>query len=203
MRFFKNPFPTISWMQEFVLPILVTMAGVYLGLWASEWEDDRKDRQLRSQALRQIRLELRENQQSLANSYRYHRRMADSMQHWQAAHIPFNEQIRRGQPFFKGLNPARLQDAAYTSMMGSDASRLLDFDLSLSINRVYRYQRGLDIYNQQVMEQLVAQLMRETNPTPGLIHRIFGFYLPDVVRVEASLGTHYRQVQTRLEAALK
>ncbi len=198
---FKNTLAGISWFKDFALPILVTMVGVYLGLWASEWEENQKDRQTRLQIFEQIGREVTENKSSLVLSYRYHHQLHDSLRAWNQVGLPMPERYRRGQALFRGLNTPFFQEAAFTSLVNSEGSRLLTYELSLDINRVYAMQRRLDGINQLFLGHLIAQFVDGGEETDARVYRILSVYLNDALNSEETLVQQYRRLQTQLKSA--
>ncbi|MDJ1491401.1 hypothetical protein QNI19_00585 [Cytophagaceae bacterium DM2B3-1] len=183
----KTVFRDISWFKDVLLPVVVTMLGVYLGILASDWQDQQRERELKQEMLRQIYREAQSNVQSLTNSYQYHLQLKDSLETWRQQQLPDAERIRRGQQLFRGLNPAFLRSAAFTSAIHGGGLQILPYDLFHQTASIYTGQQKLDDMNQILLGKLVDLFTNQGEDTGQAIYQLIQIYIVDIVRSEEML----------------
>ncbi|MDJ1481423.1 hypothetical protein QNI16_13070 [Cytophagaceae bacterium YF14B1] len=171
----KTVFRDISWFKDVLLPVVVTMLGVYLGILASDWQDQQRERELKQEMLRQIYREAQSNVQSLTNSYQYHLQLKDSLETW------------RQQQLFRGLNPAFLRSAAFTSAIHGGGLQILPYDLFHQTASIYTGQQKLDEMNQIFLGKLVDLFTNQGEDTGQAIYQLIQIYIVDIVRSEEML----------------
>jgi hypothetical protein len=195
-------FSGISWFKDLLLPIFITMVGVYLGLLVNDWQESKKDDQLKNQMITAIHQEIRENKDSLTKATTYHQLLHDSLMHWRTARLSQAELLNRGSRLFRGINPAFLKSAAFQSATTTGAAQLLPYRLYHKINAVYTLQQKLDDLNRIFLTELIHTVTAGDANSDYRTFRIITVYLADALYAEKNLLSEHNQLLSMIKPSL-
>ncbi|GAB4002540.1 hypothetical protein GCM10028807_61360 [Spirosoma daeguense] len=196
----------IALFKDLLLPIFITMIGVYLGLLVSDWQESKKEDQLKNQLTATIHQEIRDNQTGLKNTVSYHQLVHDSLASWRRLRLPQNELLNRSAKLFevKGINPVFLKNAAFQTATTTGVSRLLPYSIYHRLNEVYTLQQKLDALNQIFMSELIHNTITTDSQSQYRTYRLNTIYVSDALIAENNLLQEYTTLLKQLESpALK
>ncbi|GAB3713131.1 hypothetical protein GCM10027592_52120 [Spirosoma flavus] len=183
----------IAIFKDVLLPIFITMIGVYLGLLVSDWQESKKDEQLKNQLTATIRQEIRDNQAGLKNTVNYHQLVHDSLVNWRRLRLPQHEFLNRSAKLFEvqGINPVFLKNAAFQTATTTGVSRLLPYSIYHRLNEVYTLQQKLDALNQIFMSELIHNTITTDSQSQYRTYRLNTIYVADALIAENDLLGQY------------
>lgn len=157
------------------------MLGVYLGLLANNWNNERSDKQQTEKVLQNISREINTNKAALQESLEYFGQLRDSI------HQLENRNASPSQfSFWKGLNPPLLKNASFQSASISGVLSRLDIDLLEQLSIVYKFQDDLEFQSNTYVGR-VTNLIGEENFTNEKYLIILENYAHDQVTAEDQL----------------
>lgn len=117
----------IPWLQ-IALETFFVITGVLLALALDEWRQGRRDQELVTQALRNIRTEMEENRTTVREAVSYHRDLIDRLQKdpESVGAVPFR--------------PAIIRNNAWEAAQSSQAAAKMDFGVIAAISEMEELQ---------------------------------------------------------------
>lgn len=152
-----------SWLSLLLESFFVVL-GVVLALGANEWREARQRDAHAQQALASIQEELQTNRTAITQALDYHLYLADTLStlaryNHRANHEPVYPQANL---FNRGyVHPTTLVYTAWETAQATNAIETMDFDLLLSISRMYENQKRYDDQGQMVGAQIYQTLFTE------------------------------------------
>ena len=148
--------------KELLFQLIPVALGVYIGILAGNWNDDRKHRQNQKMFISNLAKELEDNQSSLLKAHEYHADigiMADSIFNnstKEALQISFfNNGGFQDLPEWSGINIPTMQDAVYTTGVNSGLLNGQDFNTASAIGRAYNMQGAFKDLTQPITVKAV------------------------------------------------
>lgn len=178
-------------------------AGVYLGMRADDYKEERAHRASARAALANFRSEMVANRAQVVQRLKYHDGLLDSMRVSQQRGDPaprtVPEVLRR--LGWRGLQPVTYGHVAWDLALATQSLALLPPDLAFSVAKVYTFQTRIEELQSIAMTQLFSPTaLEETRWQPFL--RALGSHLEDMHYSEPSMIAAYDALVPRLDSAL-
>jgi len=179
-------------------------AGVYLGMQADAWKEERAHREAERAALANFRTELAANHDRLLSYAPIYKAYADSMrisqQRGDAMPRTIREVFRR--LGWRGLNPVAFQHTAWDLALATQALSYVPPPLAFRVARIYSAQEHMENLQRDVSAALF-------NPTALDDARVYSFlltfsaYLEDSIIQSQLIGKLYAQTLPAIDSAVK
>ena len=146
--------------KSILFQILPVMLGVYLGLLANNWNEEKKSRRLEQQILIKIKAEIEGNKKQIEANFDYHKMLLDTATaFYQTGDIEtfLAPAYKSGQSnFWRGTRTSRLKSSAYQASISSGVFANLDIDLITLLSELYAvqedYAKMSNLYLQKVID---------------------------------------------------
>lgn len=139
----SNEKPTF--LSNALLQIIPVMIGVFLGLWANNWSEDRKQIKMETQVLQRIKQDIESNKKQLENVIDYHRSLSDSVKViMEKGDFEILQKTRleigRDNPYsiWEGTRTGRLRDAGYQTAIVTGVLAELDFEMVSLLSEIHQ-----------------------------------------------------------------
>src|SRR5213075_199817 len=97
-----------------LLEVILIGLGVFLGLLANNWHEEREHRALAESTLRNFAREMGTNQQAVQTQREYHERLLRQFDQFLAGdEPPTQERLERSVPHFTGVHPITFEHTAW------------------------------------------------------------------------------------------
>ncbi len=117
--------------------VALIAVGVFLALWANNWQEDREHRAQAKAALRNFAAEMEANRQATQRNRAYHETFAHELREFLASKEPANEDRLNKSVHFEGMRPVIFEHTAWDLALATQALSYLDPDLAFDISKVY------------------------------------------------------------------
>lgn len=182
-------------LPKIVFDIALIAVGVFLGLAADQWQENRGHRADARAALQRFHTEFTTNRDAVRGVQPVHVAALQRIGAWLSA----SPADRAGLPYpFEGTSPAFMEYAAWDVAMATQSLAHIDQDLAVEIAHVYQVQRQLDNSTRSITE--VLYLPMQDDPAPRL--RAFAVYFGDCALIEPRLVALYDAILPKLTRAL-
>ena len=133
--------------KELLYQLIPVALGVFIGLLAGNWNDDRIHKNNQKEFMANLAKELEDNKTNLQTAHKYHKRIGtivDSL-----FNISKKEELQKSffnnggfqkLPEWKGVHIPTMQNAVYTTGINSGLLNGLDFSKASAIGRAYNMQ---------------------------------------------------------------
>ena len=176
---------------------LLILLSVFLGLFVNEWRVEHRERQQAEQALSQIKIELKMNQQEIEKIAPRHSSILDSLNALLKRKEGRDSSLSLDELFDTviggGFGVPHIQQHAWTLANNLGALEHLDFKTASTLSSVYDYQNFyMKTYNMLSENFYISANMDERN-TDGLV-RALAILIQDMTASEAGLAETYKEV---------
>ena len=197
MRSSSHSRPILEWLIEAAL----VGVGVFLGLLANQWHEDRQHRELADATLRYFREEIMVNKQAIERIRPYHTTLSRDVGNFLKAEGPRTTQVFQSAVHFRGVEPVEFEHTAWDLALATQSFSYLPPKLAYAISRVYTRQQAFQTLQNGFLQAVLAPTTFGTSDVTGLATSI-NFYLLDVNIKEPQLITLYDQLLPQIEAAI-
>src|SRR5262245_15857546 len=170
--------------------------GVFLGLAGEQWRDGAERQERAQEALRRIRAEIVLNEAAVARVEEYHATTHARLQ--QFLHTPPAERQQSGFRF-DGIMPVPFEQTAWQLAQDMQALASIGTDLALALERIYGFPAN---YIGLTRGITTAMYLRPPTDDAVAFLQSLSIYYSDIVVLEKSLESLYRDIQPQLERAL-
>ena len=162
---------------KYLIEFLIVAFGVFLGIYASEWENQKKIKESKEKAIENIVRELNQNKENLQNSIEYHELIKTNLDSILRT-IPqkiFNEPFYDNKKFkfnsiqsWKGNGFTRFENTAFEVAKMSGTLQNMNIDLIQDISKIYNQIKFLSDYQSSLTERTL-KLNSETKTIDVII----------------------------------
>ncbi|MBC8112433.1 MAG: hypothetical protein H7Y04_15370 [Verrucomicrobia bacterium] len=142
----------IEWLKDVLLPLLITITGVYLGLLINQWQAAQSNISLLNRIRTEIREEVKQNLTFLQNNYAYHEKMRNYLLILPNVSTDSAKKIRSN---FQGLRIDFFQKNAYQSANNSGSFKIFPFEEYSKINKLYIQQEAMEVIGQMYLKEFL------------------------------------------------
>lgn len=173
--------------------IIPVMIGVYLGLLASGWADDRKT-ESQTELLRiNLVAEIQANKDRIEEVIGYHEMLRDSSRYYSQV-----ETLNSKVSFFAGTRISLLTNNAFETGVQTGLINGLTFEEIQSLNHVYTLQNSYDDFSKLLLSGLINMDFEDNARAMKKFYRFLGIAMTDVVIKENQLLQQYEVLLNEL-----
>ena len=183
-------------LYEVIVLVFPVMLGVYLGLLANNWSEEKAEQQQTEKVLTNIYHELEYNEVVTQESSLYFKQLRDSI-----FYLENKNSLPSNFSFWKGLNPPLLKDASFQSASISGVLSRLDIDLLEQLTSVYKLQSDLELQSNTYV-QSVTNKIGENSFTNEKYLIILENYAHDQISTEAQLTEELKKAKSMVSEKL-
>jgi len=181
--------------------LVLTALGVYLGLRADQWREDRARAELGQTTLRNFQRELTANRADVASRLPYHSRVAAGLQTVMRRGGPLTMPQLIEQTGFDGTKPVEFRTTAWDLAIATEALAFLDQRLAFDLAAIYKHQQSIARFADQYLEALfITNIFAARDVYPGVIG--MEDFFRETARDEGRLMAHYDSILPRIGRAL-
>lgn len=195
----RSPFHSKS-ILELLIEVALVAVGVFLGLLANQWHDDRQHRELANATLRYFHEEIVTNKQALEKVRPYHAALSREVGGFLQVEGPKTMQRFQSAVQFRGVEPVQLERTAWDLALATQSFSYLPPKLAYAISRIYTRQQAFQTLQNGFLQAVLAPTTFGAADVTGLVTSM-DMYLRDVNNQEPQLITLYDQLLPQIEAA--
>jgi hypothetical protein len=175
--------------------------GVFLGLWANNWHEDRQHRAQAEATLRNFATEMEANRQVTQSNRQYHEDLARELHAFASSKEPGTEERFNKEVHFLGVRPVNFEHTAWDLALATQGLSYLRPDLAFDVSRVYTQQSGFQRLQDSFLSATFTPSTLSNEDLRGLA-RAMEVYLVDVNIQEPAMLRSYDQVIPKLKSSL-
>lgn len=186
---------------ELLIEVVLIGLGVFLGLLANQWHDDRQHRELADATLRYFREEIIANKQAIEKVRPYHTTLSREVGGFLQTEAPRTMQRFYSDVHFRGVEPVEFERTAWDLALATQSFSYLSPKLAYAISRVYTRQQAFQTLQNGFLQAVLAPTTFGASDVTGLATSM-NMYLLDVNIHEPELITLYDRLLPQIEAAI-
>ena len=181
--------------------VALIAVGVFLALWANNWQEDREHRAQAKAALRNFAAEMEANRQATQRNRAYHETFARELREFLASKEPANEDRLNKSVHFEGMRPVIFEHTAWDLALATQALSYLDPDLAFDISKVYTGQNAFQKLEDSFLAAAFTTASLSSDNIKGMATAM-ELYLIDVNQQEPAILQLYDKVIPEVNSAL-
>ena len=193
-------------LKEILLQLIPVAVGVYIGILAGNWNEQRGHQENQKIFLENVAKELASNKEKMVSAHAYHEKIGKNLdsliQHLENTNPEILNKSLLGEGGFKlipgwyGVVIPGLESSIYQSGLISNAFSKMDFETITKISKAYSFQEEYKELTQPVIERLI-----NTNPETTIMQAfsILTFITSDIKGLEAEMVRGYEEMIEFLE----
>lgn len=181
--------------SDLFIQIIPVMIGVYLGLLASNWADDRKMKSQTELLRTNLVAEIRANKDRIEEVIDYHEMLRDSSRYYSAI-----DKLEREPNFFSGIRTSLLTNNAFETGIQTGLINGLTFEEIQFLNKVYTIQSNYSDFSKLMLSGLITMDSRENEQASTKIYRFLSIGMTDIVIKENELLQEYEILLNELKS---
>ncbi len=181
--------------------VALIAVGVFLALWANNWQEDREHRAQAKAALRNFAAEMEANRQATQRNRAYHETFAHELREFLASKEPANEDRLNKSVHFEGMRPVIFEHTAWDLALATQALSYLDPDLAFDISKVYTGQNAFQKLEDSFLAAAFTPASLSSDNVKGMATAM-ELYLIDVNQHEPAILQLYDKVIPEVKRAL-
>ena len=181
--------------------VALIAVGVFLALWANNWQEDREHRAQAKAALRNFAAEMEANRQATQRNRAYHETFARELREFLASKEPANEDRLNKSVHFEGMRPVIFEHTAWDLALATQALSYLDPDLAFDISKVYTQQNAFQKLEDSFLAAAFTPASLSSDNVKGMATAM-ELYLIDVNQQEPAILQLYDKVIPEINSAL-
>ncbi|MEW7292813.1 hypothetical protein [Aquimarina sp. 2304DJ70-9] len=192
---------------KYILEFLIVAFGVFLGIYTSDLQNEKKIKREKEKSINYILIELENNKSNLEESIEYHQLIKSNMDSLAStltekdmfANYMRNKKFQHNQ--IKGWNGVRLADienTAFESVKISGIIQEYDIELIQIISKIYKRQEAYSEFGKSLLDRILS-LNSSTK-----VFDVFGsvkLMTTDLLSIEKQLLTALEKVQKDIKMA--
>jgi len=183
-----------------LIEVVLVGLGVFLGLLANQWHDDRQHRELAEATLRYFHEEIVVNKRAIEKVRPYHAALSSEVGRFLQVEGPRTTQRFQAAVHFRGVEPVEFERTAWDLALATQSFSYLPPKLAYAISRVYTRQQAFQTLQIGFLHAVLAPTTFSAPDMTGFATSM-DMYLHDVNIQEPQLITLYEQLLPQIEAA--
>lgn len=184
-----------------LLEVVLVAVGVFLGLWANNWHEDREHRAKARAALRNFAQEMETNRQAVETYRGYHQTLARELDQFLRSKEPPTEDRLGKEVHFQGVHPVQFEHTAWDLALATQALSYLEPDLAFDISKVYTQQSAFQTLENSFLASAFTPASMSSENVKGFATAML-FYLIDVNQLEPRIVSLYEKVVPEVKRSL-
>jgi len=197
MRSSSHSRPILEWLIEAAL----VGVGVFLGLLANQWHEDRQHRELADATLRYFHEEILANKRAIERMRPYHTTLSREVGRFVQAEGPKTTQRFQSDVHFRGVEPVEFERTAWDLALATQSFSFLPPKLAYAISRVYTRQQNFQNLQNAFLQAILAPTNFSGPDVTGQATST-NMYLIEVNIKEPQLIAIYDELLPQIEAAI-
>jgi len=181
--------------------VVLIAVGVFLGLWANNWHEDREHRAQGEAALRNFAGEMEANRQATQHYRSYHETLAQELTQFLRSQEPPSQDRFNKEVHFEGLRPVIFEHTAWDLALATQALSYLKPDLAFDISKAYTEQNAFQTLENSFLASAFTPSGLSSDNVKGLAAAML-IYLSDVNQQEPAMVSRYEKVIPEIKSAL-
>src|SRR5262245_37268501 len=186
---------------ELLIEVALVGVGVFLGLLANQWHEDRQHRELADSTLRYFREEIMVNKRAIEKVQPYHVALNGEVGKFLNSEGPKSTQVFQSAVHFRGVEPVEFERTAWDLALATQSFSYLPPQLAYAISRVYTRQQAFQTLQNGFLQAVLAPTTFAATDVTGLATSI-NMYLVDVNIQEPQLIALYDQLLPQIQGAI-
>ena len=191
-----------NFFKSSLLQIIPVMLGVFLGLLANNWNEERQSKQLETKVLQKIKEDISSNKKQLENVLEYHKSLADSAKAiFQIGSLEYltatrfeARNMKGNNNFWKGTRTGTLRDAGYQTAIVSGALAKMDIELVSTLSEIHKAETHFN----QLANNYLQNIINQNSETKVMDYLQFALtFSMDISIAEESLIELYNDALTK------
>ena len=196
----RSPFHSKS-ILELLIEVGLIGVGVFLGLLANQWHEDRQHKELADATLRYFHEEILVNKQAIERVRPYHETLSQEVGSFLQIDGPKTTQRFQSTVHFRGVEPVEFERTAWDLALATQSLSYLPPKLAYAISRVYTRQQAFQTLQNGFLQAALAPTSYGTPEMTGIATSM-NMYLLDVNIQEPQLVKLYDELLPQIEAAI-
>lgn len=196
---------SLTSLKNLLLQVLPIMFGVYLGLVANNWNENRKNKRMEKEILSKMIVEIKSNQAQINNIVDYHKMLLDSsaffFKNWNTeTYSKPAYQSDQSKSIWRGTRTGKLKNTTFDVAIASGAFSNLNIELMTLLSELNRAQQGYDH-----VASLYLQKVIDLSPEQSVMTYLtfINSFASDIYYMERDLLALYENALERIETELK
>ncbi len=181
--------------------VALIAVGVFLGLLANNWHEEREHRAQARAALRNFAEEMEANCQATQSNRQYHGTLALELHEFLASKEPPTDERYSKTVHFEGMRPETFEHTAWDLALATQALSYLKPDLAFDISKVYTKQNAFQKLEDSFLASAFTPSGLSSDNLKGLATAM-EIYLIDVNQLEPALVSRYEKIIPEIKRAL-
>lgn len=182
-----------DWLPRIIVESLLIVVSILVALAVSEYERNREDAELATQALAAFEQEIRQNKARLEDVGPYRRGLRDVIVQMDRQGSLESSDEFQSTIGLEALRPAFLTSTVWETALTTGALPHIDFDLVNALSLTYSLQARLELFSRTGMPELARGVWVPPEDMPGAIREVT-VYLGELSRSESELLAAYEEV---------
>jgi len=185
---------------ELLFEVLLISVGVFLGLWANNWHEEREHRSLARAALGNFLEEMQVNTQAIEQYRQYHERLVRELGQFIASDQPATNDRFQKEVHFQGLRPVIFEHTAWDLAIATQSLSYLQPELAFDISKVYTRQAAFQMLENSFLAS--AYSPESASAEKRGLALAMQTYLIDVNQSEPAILDRYKKTMPEIKRAL-
>jgi hypothetical protein len=184
-----------------VFEVALIAVGVFLGLWANSWHENREHRAQAEAALRNFAGEMEVNREATQHNRQYHETLAQELNQFLKSKEPPSQERFDKEVHFEGVRPVIFEHTAWDLALATQALSYLKPDLAFDISKVYTQQNTLQKLEDSFLAAAFTPASLSSDNLKGLVTAM-EYYLIDVNQQEPAMVSLYEKIIPEVKRAI-
>jgi hypothetical protein len=184
-----------------LIEVVLVAVGVFLALWANNWQEDHEHRAQAQAALRNFASEMEANRQATQRNRTYHETLVRELEQFLRSKEPPSEERLYKEVHFEGVRPVIFEHTAWDLALATQALSYLKPDLAFDISKVYTQQNAFQTLENSYLASAFSPASLSSDNVKGFATAMV-IYLRDVNQQEPAILQLYDKVIPEVNSAL-
>lgn len=186
---------------KLVVEVLLVAIGVFLGLLANNWHEDREHKALAQATLRNFAAEMRTNREATQRTRVYHATLVKELEQFTSGPGPWDEAHFQAAVHFMGVQPVIYEHTAWDLALATQALNYLNPNLAFTVSKTYTKQNAFQTVENSFLFSTFTPAALANENYKGLAMALM-IYMIDVNDAEPAMIKRYDEVIPQVDAAL-
>jgi hypothetical protein len=181
--------------------VVLIAIGVFVALWANNWNENREHQARAQAALRNFAEEMEANRQATDRNRQYHETLSRELHEFLRSNEPASAERLYKSVHFEGMRPVIFEHTAWDLALATQALSYLPPDLAFDISKVYTQQNAFQKLEDSFLSAAFTPASLSSDNVKGLATAM-EIYLTDVNIQEPAMVSRYEKIIPKVRRAL-